>query len=112
MSGGLGARRLVHGIGVIFALLLLPAVARAQSAIAGQVTDATGAVLPGVTVEAKSPAIIEGTKTATTDGEGRYQIPELRPGVYTVTFNLAGFTSVKRENLELPANFTAPVSVQ
>jgi hypothetical protein len=91
----------------------LPALARAQSSgIAGLVTDASGAVLPGVTVEASSPALIEGTRTATTDGSGRYNITELRPGVYTVTFTLSGFAPFKREGIELSASFVANVPAQ
>ena len=79
----------------VAAVCLTPSMARAQtSSIAGLVTDTSGAVLPGVTVEASSPALIEGTRTATTDGSGRYNITELRPGVYTVTFTLTGFTPI------------------
>ena len=66
--------------------------------------------MPGVTVEAASPALIEQVRSVTSDGEGRYQIVDLRPGVYTVTFSLAGFNTVKREGLELPSNFTATVN--
>src|SRR5438067_1009478 len=92
--------------------LLLPNIASAQSAIAGLATDTTGAVLPGVTVEASSPALIEGTRLVTTDGQGRYSIEQLRPGRYRVTFSLAGFNTVIREGIDLVADFTAPVSVQ
>ena len=84
------------------AVLLLPALAAAQTgSIAGVVRDATGAVLPGVTVEASSPALIEGTRTVTTDDKGQYKIVDLRPGVYAVTFTLAGFNTIKREGIEL-----------
>jgi hypothetical protein len=83
--------------------------AAAQSAIAGQAKDNSGAVLPGVTVDAASPALIEGRRTATTDAQGRYSIVDLRPGVYTVTFTLAGFTRVVRSGIELTSNFTASV---
>ena len=105
-------RQLFKTVALALACLGATTAAHAQSAVAGQVTDATGAVLPGVSVEAKSPALIEGAKTAVTDGEGRYQIQDLRPGVYTVTFALQGFSTVVRDGLELPANFTAPISVQ
>jgi len=89
---------------------LLPSIALAQtSAIAGTVRDTSGAVLPGVTVEASSPALIEKTRTATTDGAGQYKITELRPGEYTVTFSLAGFSTSKRENVELTSDFTAAI---
>src|SRR6478752_3884791 len=88
----------------------LPTLAHAQSAIGGTVKDATGAVLPGVTVEAASPVLIEKTKTVSTDGEGKYQVVDLRPGVYVITFSLQGFNTFKREGLELPSNFTATVN--
>src|SRR5687768_10976207 len=93
------------------ALLLAPTVALAQSVIAGQVRDNTGAVLPGVAVEASSPVLIEKSRAVVTDGEGRYSIVNLRPGVYQVSFALAGFTTVVRSDLELPADFTATVNV-
>ena len=91
--------------------LWLPAAALAQSAIAGVVRDSSGGVLPGVTVEASSPALIEKVKTATTNESGQYRIVDLRPGIYTVTFTLTGFTTVKRDGIELEANFTAPINV-
>ena len=78
--------------------------------IAGVVRDATGAVLPGVTVEAASPALIEKVRTVVTDGEGQYKIVDLRPGTYTVTFTLPGFSTVKREGIELTTGFTATVN--
>lgn len=95
----------------ITALVLAPAAAFAQSAIGGQVRDNTGAVLPGATVAAASPALIEGKREGTTDGQGRYSIVDLRPGVYTVTFTLQGFTTMVREGIDLPSNFTATVDV-
>jgi hypothetical protein len=101
------------GRSVLFAsalLLLAPAAALAQSAIAGVVKDTTGAVLPGVTVEAGSPALIEGTRTATTDDSGLFRIIDLRPGTYTVTFTLAGFNAVRRQGVELPSDFTATIN--
>src|SRR5580765_3296094 len=88
--------------GAALCLTLLPATASAQtSGIAGTVKDASGAVLPGVTVEASSPALIEKTRSAVTDGSGQYKITELRPGTYVVTYSLPGFSTVKRENVEL-----------
>ncbi len=102
--------RIVRSAMVLAALLLLPAAARAQSAFAGVVKDATGAVLPGVTVEAASPALIEQVRTVTTDANGAYRIENLRPGTYTLTFSLPGFASVKREGVELVANFTATIN--
>jgi hypothetical protein len=86
-------------------------VASAQtSSIAGLVRDASGGVLPGVTVEAASPALIEKVRSAVTDGSGQYKIINLRPGTYTVTFTLTGFTNVRREGIELTSDFTASVN--
>jgi len=106
-------RRLVV-LGFAAALAMLPAVARAQSAsaIAGVVKDTSGAVMPGVTVEAASPELIEKVKSTVTDDRGLYQIVDLRPGVYTVSFTLPGFSTVKREGLVLPTNFTATVNAE
>lgn len=84
--------------------------AQQSSGIAGAVRDESGAVLPGVTVEAASPALIEKVRAAVTDAEGRYNIIELRPGAYTVTFTLPGFSTVKRDGIELPVGFTATVN--
>ena len=81
-------------------VILLPALALAQS-IAGVVKDATGAVLPGVTVEASSPALIERSRSVVTDDRGQYQIVDLRPGIYAITFTLPGFTTIAREALEV-----------
>jgi hypothetical protein len=99
---------------IVGCVLLAPSTARAQtnSSIAGTVTDATGAVLPGVTVEATSPALIEKVRTTLTDGTGQYRLAELRPGVYTVTFTLPGFSSVRREGIELTTNFTATITAE
>src|SRR5579872_7482742 len=98
--------------GAALCLALWPATASAQtSGIAGTVKDASGAVLPGVTVEAASPALIEKTRTAVTDGSGQYKITELRPGTYTVTYTLPGFSTVKRENVELTSDFTATINI-
>lgn len=100
----------VVGAGVI--VVMLPSSAFAQGAIAGQVTDTTGATLPGVTIAATSEALIEGTRTGLSDAQGRYAIEALRPGTYQVTFALPGFTTVVRNGIELPSDFTAVVSVQ
>ena len=102
------------GLVAMTCALLLPLAARAQQAsgIAGVVRDASGAVLPGATVEATSPALIEKVRTVVSDGEGRYNIVDLRPGSYTVTFTLEGFNTVRREGIELTAGFTAPVNAE
>jgi hypothetical protein len=91
---------------------LFPTVSFAQSAVAGIVTDATGAVLPGVTIEAASPALIEKVRTALSDGSGRYRIEDLRPGTYKVTFTLTGFSTFVREDVVLETNFTASINAQ
>jgi hypothetical protein len=98
------------GVAALACILWLPAVAHAQSAIAGIVKDTSGAVLPGVTVEAASDVLIEKTRSVITDGEGAYRIVDLRPGTYTVSFVLPGFQTFKREGLDLPANFTATIN--
>ena len=93
----------------IACLVLVPAAAFAQASIAGVAKDASGAVLPGVTVEAASPALIEKVRSVITDGTGQYKIVDLRPGTYSVTFTLTGFTTFKREGIELQGDFTATV---
>src|ERR1700751_3456258 len=104
-------RRMLTRFVAMAALSLLPYVASAQSttsgAIAGTVKDPTGAVLPGVTVEASSPALIEKTRSVVTDAQGNYKIVDLRPGTYTVTFTLEGFSTYKREGIELTTGITA-----
>src|SRR6266478_715281 len=95
---------------VSFVLLLLPAAAFAQGAITGVVKDASGAVLPGVTVEAASPALIEKVRSVVTDDTGQYRIVDLRPGSYSLTFTLTGFSTVKREGLELAGSGTITVN--
>ena len=96
---------------VLAALFLVaPAVVFAQASITGTVRDTSGAVLPGVTVEAASPALIEKVRSATTDGNGQYRIVDLRAGEYTVTFTLPGFSTVKREGVALEGTFTATIN--
>src|SRR5580698_1392554 len=95
---------------VFASTMLVPALAHAQGSIAGAVRDTSGALLPGVTVEAASPALIEKVRTVVTDGTGQYKIVDVRPGTYTVTFTLTGFSTVKRDGIELPAAFTATVN--
>src|SRR5213594_4519511 len=91
---------------------LVPASAYAQATLAGVVKDASGAVLPGVTVEAASPALIEKTRSGTTDGTGQYRIIDLQPGTYALTFTLPGFTTVRRSNIELSGTQTVTLPIE
>src|SRR5437870_12664673 len=95
-------------------LLFMAAIAAAQTgaAVTGVGADTSGAVLPGVTVEARSPALIEQLRSAVTDESGRYRIVDLRPGTYSMTFTLPGFASVMREGIELSGTFVANVDAQ
>jgi hypothetical protein len=99
---------------VFLASALLPAAAHAQAvtgaSISGTVKDASGAVLPGVSVEASSPALIEKARTVVTDSSGQYKVENLRPGMYAVTFTLSGFTTVRREGIELSGTFVATIN--
>ena len=103
-------RALMKVLFFVTLLAMVPATVFAQATITGTVKDASGAVLPGVIVEASSPALIEKVRSATTDGTGQYRIVDLRPGTYSVTFSLTGFSTVKREGIELTAAFTAVVN--
>ncbi len=108
MSPSRWRQSIVSATGIV---LIVPALAAAQAtSIAGVARDATGAVLPGVSVEAASPALIERVRAASTDDQGQYKIIELRPGTYTVTFTLTGFSTVVHEDIDLPAGFTATVN--
>src|SRR5262245_5291098 len=98
-------RLVMFGVAALF-----PSLVYAQASITGIVRDSSGAVLPGVTVEASSPALIEKARTAETDNSGQYRIVDLRPGTYTVTFTLTGFAPVKREGIELTGTFTATIN--
>src|SRR6185503_9798034 len=86
---------------VFTALLFIPSMVFAQAGLTGTVKDTSGAVLPGVTVEAASDVLIEKVRTAVTDGNGRYQIVDLRPGTYTITFTLTGFNTFRRDGVIL-----------
>ena len=111
----MNTQRVVRFVSVACVLLLLPVAAFAQAssgAISGAVRDASGAVLPGVTVEAGSPALIERVRTAVTDSQGLYQIVDVRPGIYTVSFTLPGFSTLRREGVDLGAGFTATVNAE
>src|SRR6266511_709611 len=103
-------RTLKAALFVIGWLVILQTSAFAQSTLSGVVRDSSGAVLPGVTVEAASDALIEKVRSATTDGTGQYRILDLRPGTYIVTFTLTGFNLVRREGIELTGTFTATIN--
>lgn len=105
--------RILRAVIVVAGLLvLLPPGAFAQASITGVVKDSSGGVLPGVTVEASSPELIERVRTAITDESGRYRVVDLRPGTYTVTFGLTGFSAVKRDGIVLSGSFTATVDAE
>ena len=97
---------------LVVVFVLAPAAVFAQASITGVVRDTSGAVLPGVTVEAASPALIEKVRSAVTDGTGQYRIENLRPGAYAVTFTLPGFATVQREGVQLTGAFVASVNAE
>ena len=105
-------RVIVRSFALLALILLLPALAHAQATLSGTVRDTTGAILPGVTVEAASPVLIGKIRTAVTDGSGQYRITELPPGMYAVTFTLSGFTSLRRDALNVSGSGVIPVSVE
>src|SRR6187397_1208806 len=105
-------RRIYQAVGAVTWIVLVANAAYAQGSIAGIVRDTSGAVLPGVTVEAASPALIEKVRSVVTDGTGQYQIVSLAAGTYTVTYTLPGFNTVKREGIELTGSFTAKVDAE
>ncbi|MDO8793914.1 MAG: TonB-dependent receptor [Vicinamibacterales bacterium] len=105
----------LHRLAAVFVVLLLAAsttAAQTTAGIAGTARDTTGAVLPGVTVEVASPALIEKVRTAVTDGQGRFNVTDLRPGIYSVTFTLTGFNTFKREGMEISAGFTGTANAE
>jgi hypothetical protein len=104
--------RLARAFFLISVALAVPAAALAQASITGVVRDSSGAVLPGVTVEASSDALIEKVRTAVTDATGQYRIIDLRPGTYALTFVLTGFSTVRREGIELEGQLTASVNAE
>jgi hypothetical protein len=106
-------RRCARFVSIVFGLLVLvPSAAHAQASITGVVRDTSGAVLPGVTVEASSPALIEKVRSVVTDGTGQYRIENLRPGEYAITFTLPGFSTVRREGVQLTGTFIAAVNTE
>src|SRR5258706_5748221 len=109
----MNAHHLLRLVVASVCLLCLPARGWAQAetgAIAGVVRDASGGVMPGVTVEAASPALIGKVRSVTSDNQGLYRIVDLRPGLYTVTFTLTGFGTFRRDGIELTTGFTATVN--
>jgi hypothetical protein len=102
---------MIRKAALVFAcLVVLPRLAFAQASLAGVVKDESGAVLPGVTVEAASPALIEGTRSVTTDDQGRYRIESVRPGPYTLTFTLVGFRAFTRTGVDVPSDTVVTVN--
>ena len=99
-------------LAVLIVVLLVPASAFAQASLTGVVRDSSGGVIPGVTVEAASPVLIEKVRSAVTDNAGLYRIVDLRPGTYTLTFSLPGFTTVQREGLELAGSVTLTIPAE
>ena len=97
---------------VCVVLLMVPTAVWAQATITGTARDTSGAVLPGVTVEAASPALIERVRSVITDSTGQYRIVDLRSGTYTVTFTLPGFSTFRREGVELSGAFNATIDAQ
>src|SRR4030095_14282700 len=96
---------------ILVAVTLFPSLVFAQGTLTGTVRDQSGGVLPGVTVEASSPALIEKVRSAVTDGNGQYRIPSLNPGTYTLTFKLQGFNVVRREGIELTGTSTLTIPI-
>jgi hypothetical protein len=115
-NGGTAMQKAVRALAILLWALLIPASVHGQgtvqAGIAGVITDSQGGVLPGVTVEVASPALIEKVRTAVSDGTGRYRAGDLPPGAYTVTFTLTGFATVRQEGVILAGAFTATVNAQ
>src|SRR5438067_10524934 len=106
-------RVLASAVSAVVLVAFLPAIAVAHATgLAGVVKDNTGGVLPGVTVEAACPALIERVRTVTTDEQGQSKVIDLRPGAYKITFSLPGFATVVRDGVDLPAGFTATVNAE
>src|SRR4051812_7837368 len=105
-------KRVVAGMLYVLALVLVPSAVFAQASLTGTVKDTSGAVLPGVTVEAASPALIEKVRSTVTDSDGLYRIVDLRPGSYTLTVSLPGFTTVKREGIQLAGSATITIPIE
>src|SRR5215213_9183653 len=104
--------RVMNVVIAVAGIVLLPSVVFAQATIAGVVRDASAAVLPGVTVEAASPVLIEKTRTVVSDGTGQYRITDLLPGTYVLTFSIPGFTTVKREGVAVSGSGVLPINIE
>ena len=85
--------------------------ASSTGTITGKVSDSSGAVLPGVTVNATSPSMM-GVQSVVTNTDGLYRFPAVPPGTYTVTFELPGFSTLKREGIDIRLGFTAQLNVE
>ena len=107
----MNARSVASNIALALIAILTPALVFAQASITGVVRDTSGAVLPGVTVEASSPALIEKVRSTVTNDTGQYRLENLRPGTYSVTFSLGGFSTIRRDGVELQGSFSATISV-
>ena len=105
------AKFAVHIFASLGVLVVVPSLASAQSTISGVVKDTSGFVMPGVTVEAASEVLIEKSRTVVTNNGGRYSIVDVRPGVYTMTFTLSGFSTVKQQ-VTVPSNVSVPVDAE
>ncbi len=105
-------KRVVAGMLYVLALIFVPSAVFAQASLTGVVRDTSGAVLPGVTVEAASPALIERVRSTVTDADGLYRIVDLRPGTYSVTATLPGFSTVKRDGIELAGSATLTIPIE
>src|SRR5438067_1817046 len=104
--------RVLRTVLLVAGTLAIPSAVFAQASITGVVRDTSGAVLPGVTVEASSPALIEKARSVVTDGTGQYRIVDLRPGTYSVTFALSGFNTLRRDGVELTGSFVASINAE
>src|SRR5712691_5235966 len=105
-------RRVGNVVAAVAAILLVPSLVFAQATLAGVVRDASAAVLPGVSVEASSPVLIEKTRTVVSDGTGQYRITDLLPGTYVLTFSLTGFATVRRDGLAVSGSGVIPVNIE
>ena len=104
--------RVARYLALLIVVLLIPTTVFAQASVTGLVRDSSGGVVPGVTVEAASPVLIEKVRSTITDAAGLYRIVDLRPGTYTLTFSLPGFATVRREGLEIAGSVTLTIPAE